>query len=185
MFQFYEGTTSENTSPRITVRKGGQLVLTRGAVEMLGEGTTHVQIGYDAETKVVGLKAAAEDAKGRYRLRTQGTNGLHVVTGKRFFAHYGLEIGKARTFTAETFEGGIVSAASTLPAAQPSLSSRRAAPSLPSAARTSWRSEAIASRPGRSKWHSSPKRAGRLRKKRSTSTTSCPSSRPNLRSALL
>ena len=107
-FQFYEGTTSENTSPRITVRKGGQLVLTRGAVEMLGEGTTHVQLAYDAETKVVGLKAAAEDVKGRYRLRTQGTNGLHVVTGKRFFAHYGLEIGKARTFTAETFEGGIV-----------------------------------------------------------------------------
>ena len=108
MFQFYEGTSSENTSPRITVRKGGQLVLTRGAVEMLGEGVTHVQIGYDAETKVVGLKAASEDAKGRYRLRTQGTNGLHVVTGKRFFAHYGLEIEKARTFTAETFEGGIV-----------------------------------------------------------------------------
>lgn len=24
MFQFYEGTTSENTSPRITVRKGGR-----------------------------------------------------------------------------------------------------------------------------------------------------------------
>ena len=107
-FEFYEGTTSENTSPRITVRKSGQLVLTRGAVEMLGEGVTHVQLGYDAKTKVVGLKAAAEDAKGRYRLRTQGTNGLHVVTGKRFFAHYGLEIEKARTFTAETFEGGIV-----------------------------------------------------------------------------
>ncbi len=108
MFQFYEGTSSENTSPRITVRKGGQLVLTRGAVEMLGDGVTHVQIGYDAETEVVGLKSAAEDAKGRYRLRTQGTNGLHVVTGKRFFSHNGLETEKARTFTAETFEGGIV-----------------------------------------------------------------------------
>ena len=74
----------------------------------VGEGVTHVQIGYDVETKVVGIRPAAEDAKGRYRLRTQGTNGLHVVTGKRFFAHYGLEIEKARTFTAETFESGIV-----------------------------------------------------------------------------
>ena len=50
-FDFYEGTKSENTTPRITVRKGGQLVLTRGAVEMLGEGVSHVQLGYHPENK--------------------------------------------------------------------------------------------------------------------------------------
>ncbi len=107
-FDFYEGTATENTTPRITVRKGGQLVLTRGAVEMLGEGVEHVQIGYNAETQVVGIRAAGEDAKGRYRLRSQGTNGLHLVTGKRFFAHYGLDVLKARTFDAEKIEDGLV-----------------------------------------------------------------------------
>ncbi len=44
-FEFYQGTTSENTAPKITIRKGGQLVLTSGAVEMLGENVDHVQIG--------------------------------------------------------------------------------------------------------------------------------------------
>jgi hypothetical protein len=107
-FSFYEGTTTENTSPRITVRKGGQLVLTRGAVDMLGEGVEHVQVGYNAKTQVVGIRAAGEDAKGRYRLRPQGSNGLHLVTGKRFFAHYGLDVSKARTFDAEKIEDGLV-----------------------------------------------------------------------------
>ncbi len=107
-FDFYEGTTSENTTPRITVRKGGQLVLTRGAVEMLGDGVEHVQIGYNTKTQVVGIRAATEDSKGRYRLRSQGSNGLHLVTGKRFFAHYGLDVSKARTFDAERIEDGLV-----------------------------------------------------------------------------
>jgi hypothetical protein len=107
-FSFYEGTSTENTSPRITVRKGGQLVLSRGAVDMLGDGVEHVQVGYNAKTRVVGIRAAGEDAKGRYRLRPQGTNGLHLVTGKRFFAHYGLDVSKARTFDAEKIEDGLV-----------------------------------------------------------------------------
>ncbi len=107
-FEFYQGTTSENTSPRITIRKGGQLVLTSGAVEMLGENVDHVQIGYDAKTKVVGIRGAGEDAQGRYRLRSQKTGGSRLVTGKRFFAHNGLTIAKARTFDAAAYDGGIV-----------------------------------------------------------------------------
>ena len=48
-FEFYQGATSENTAPKITVRKGGQLVLTSGAVEMLGEdveGVTLSNLGH-------------------------------------------------------------------------------------------------------------------------------------------
>ncbi len=107
-FEFYQGTTSENTAPKITIRKGGQLVLTSGAVEMLGDDVDHVQIGYDRRTKVVGIRGAGEDAQGRYRLRTQKTGSNRLVTGKRFFNHYGLTIDKARTFDAEAYDGGIV-----------------------------------------------------------------------------
>ena len=107
-FEFYQGSASENTAPKITVRKGGQLVLTSGAVAMLGDDVDHVQIGYDTKTKVVGIRGATEDAQGRYRLRSQKNSGSRLVTGKRFFAHYGLTIEKARTFTAEAYDGGIV-----------------------------------------------------------------------------
>ena len=54
-FDFYEGTASENTTPRITVRKGGQLVLTSGAVDMLGDDEA-----YDGG--IVGLRLVEEPA---------------------------------------------------------------------------------------------------------------------------
>lgn len=108
MFEFYQGTASENTTPKVTVRKGGQLVLTSGAVAMLGDDVDHVQLGYDVKTKVVGIRGADEDAEGRYRLRSQKNGGSRLVTGKRFFAHYRLTIDKARTFNAEAYDGGIV-----------------------------------------------------------------------------
>ena len=107
-FEFFQGNASENTAPRITVRKGGQLVLTSGAVEMLGEDVDHVQLAYNAKKGVVGIRGAGEDAKGRYRLRTQKNGGSRLVTGKRFFGHHSLTIDKARTFDAEAFDGGIV-----------------------------------------------------------------------------
>ena len=108
MFEFYQGTASENTTPKITVRKGGQLVLTSGAVAMLGDDIENVQLGYDVKTRVVGIRSADEDAEGRYRLRSQKNGGSRLVTGKRFFSHYGLTIDKARTFNAEAYDGGIV-----------------------------------------------------------------------------
>ncbi len=107
-FEFYQGTASENTTPKITIRKGGQLVLTTGAVAMLGDDVDHVPIGYDVKTRVVGLRAAGENAEGRYRLRIPKKGDSRLVTGKRFFAHYGLKVDKARTFDAEEYEGGIV-----------------------------------------------------------------------------
>ena len=108
MFEFYQGTASESTTPKITVRKGGQLVLTSGTVAMLGDDVEHVQLGYDRKTKVVGIRSADEDAEGRYRLRSQKNGRSRLVTGKRFFAHHGLTIEKAQTFDAEAFDGGIV-----------------------------------------------------------------------------
>lgn len=107
-FEFYEGSVSEGTAPKITVRKGGQLVLTSGAVEMLGDDIEFVQLGLDHKTGVVGIRAATEDAKGRYRLRAQKNSESRLVTGKRFFAHNDLTIEKAQTYDAEEFEGGIV-----------------------------------------------------------------------------
>ena len=107
-FDFFEGTTSEGIAPRITVRKGGQLVLTSGAVQMLGDDVECVQLAYDARRGIVGIRAASEGAKGRYRLRIQKSGSSRLVTGKRFFKHHGLSIEKARTFDAQQFDGGIV-----------------------------------------------------------------------------
>ena len=105
-FEFFEGGRTDSRAPRITVRRSGQLALTGAAVALLGEDISHVQIGYDPTTKAVGIRPAAEGARGRYRLRRQ-SNRSGLVDGRRFFAHHGLTVGEARTFEAEGFGGGI------------------------------------------------------------------------------
>lgn len=108
-FEFFEGAATEsNTSPKITVRRGGHLVLTHAAVERLGAGVTHVQIGFNAKTGAVGIRAAEETARGRYRLRRQKSALGHIVDAKRFFRHHSLPLDKARSFEVEDFGGGIV-----------------------------------------------------------------------------
>ena len=108
-FEFFQGTLSESsTRPQITVRRGGLMVITRAAVDMLGDAVTHVQLAYDGKTGTVGIRTATEDTAGAYRLRTQPKGPSRLVSGKRFFQHHGLTVDKAHTYTAETFGNGIV-----------------------------------------------------------------------------
>jgi hypothetical protein len=74
---------------------------------MLGDEVSHVQFGYDSNSRAVALRAAAKGAKGRYRLRSQA-NGSSLVDGRRFLAHHGVEMDKARSFPAEVFGEGVV-----------------------------------------------------------------------------
>jgi hypothetical protein len=106
-FEFFEGPKSEAQEPQVTVRKSGQMVLTPPAVAMLGDEVTHVQFGYDPDTGAVALRGAPEGAKGRYRLREQ-SNGSSLVDGRRFLAHHGLKVEKARRFPAEELGDGMV-----------------------------------------------------------------------------
>jgi len=108
-FEFFEGTATVNsTSPRVTVRKAGQLVLAEAAVAMLGEGVETVQIGYNAKSRVVGIRPAAEGGRGVLKLRAQPNGRSRLVDAKRFFAHRGLAVDKARGLEVEDFGGGIV-----------------------------------------------------------------------------
>ena len=106
-FEFFEGARTESKAPQVTVRRSGQLVLTPPAVAMLGEDVSHVQVGYNPGSGVVGIRAASNGAKGRYRLRAQA-NGSSLVDGRRFLTHHGLRVEKAQTFPAEVVGDGIV-----------------------------------------------------------------------------
>jgi hypothetical protein len=80
-FEIYEGTATESADvARITVRKGGLMVLTRAAVDLLGEGITHVQLAYNAKTGAVGIRAATEAAPGCYLLRARARHGWSAAS---------------------------------------------------------------------------------------------------------
>ena len=108
-FEFFQGNLSESrTLPQVTVRKGGLMVLTRAAVDLLGDDVTHVQLAYNRKSGAIGIRASAEDAPGCYHLRTQPKSPSRLVGGKRFFRHHQLPCTEAQTFSIEDFGNGII-----------------------------------------------------------------------------
>ena len=108
-FVFFNGTKTVNDStPRITIRRGGLIVLNSGAVNMLGDDVKHVQLGYDAEKQAIGIRSAPEDAMGKYLLRSQAKTSSRLINGKRFLAHHSLNLDKAISFRPEDFGDGLV-----------------------------------------------------------------------------
>lgn len=108
-FEFFQGNLSESCSrPQITIRRGGLMVLTRAAAEMLGEGIKKVQLAFDRNTGTVGIRAADDDAPGGYLLRTQGKSPNRLVGGKRFFKYNGIQAEKAATFDAISYGEGLI-----------------------------------------------------------------------------
>ena len=117
-FQFYEGTATESAEiPRITVRRGGVLILTQAAVQMLGDGVERVQVGFNAKTRAIGLRGLAPDGKGGYLLRQQANGVSRLIDGKRVFAHHGLKVDKAQSYEAEDFGNGVIGVTLAAPAA--------------------------------------------------------------------
>ena len=108
-FDFFEGTTNaKSNEPRVTIRRGGLMVITPAAVDILGDNVTHVQLGLNAKTNTVALRKADDKDKGRYRLRTQKNSPMLLVGSKKFFTHHNLNIDEAKTFDATQIAKGLV-----------------------------------------------------------------------------
>ena len=132
-FKFFEGNASESrTKAQITVRRGGLMVITQAAVDLLSENPTHVQLAYDVETRAIGIRSCAPDASGCYTLRTQAKSPSRLVGGGRFFKHHDLDTDKATTFDAVDFGNGIMgfvlpaAATADTPAEKPARKSKAA-----------------------------------------------------------
>ena len=108
-FEFFQGAVSTSLStPRITVRRGGLMVISKAAVDLLGEDVDYVQLAYDRNTKAVGIRVADKSTRGCYRLRTQRKSPSHLVGGKRFFSYHEVDTAKATTYDVQDFGNGII-----------------------------------------------------------------------------
>ena len=108
-FVFFEGAVSvSKAQARITVRRGGLLVLTAAAAEMLGENVDAVQLAFNQKNGAVAIRAASPGAAGAYRLRHQMEGPGRQITGKRFLEHFGLEVSSRRSFEVVSFGEGLI-----------------------------------------------------------------------------
>ena len=108
-FVFFDGSKTINDStPKITIRRGGLIVLNSGAVKMLGESVEFVQLGFDATKRAIAIRPAPEEAMGKYLLRAQNNSTSRLINGKRFLAHHDLHFEKALSFRVDELGGGLI-----------------------------------------------------------------------------
>ena len=108
-FEFYEGNLSESSAtPRITIRRGGLMVVSRAAAEMLGDDVSHIQFAYDRLNGAIGIRAATAETAGSYRLRTQRKSPTRLVGARRFLKYHEIKTEKATTFEVRDFGNGII-----------------------------------------------------------------------------
>ena len=108
-FEFFEGNVSESgNTPRITIRRGGLMVVTRAAAEMLGDDVSHIQFAYDRPNGAIGIRAATAETAGSYRLRTQRKSPSRLVGARRFLKYHEIKTEKATTYEVRDFGNGII-----------------------------------------------------------------------------
>ncbi|HYO15648.1 MAG TPA: hypothetical protein VE685_20820 [Thermoanaerobaculia bacterium] len=101
--------------PTITVQKRGTLSVNASAAAFLAGGEIPdkelpVELLFDRELNVLGLRRAQSDHPSVYMLRKQQKSDSFLLAGKAFTAYYGIPTGEARRYVAKDFGDGILGA---------------------------------------------------------------------------
>lgn len=75
--------------PEVTIQKKGMLSMNASAHHALGRPDA-VELLWDAEQRVIGLRPVATDSPQAYPLRSVGTGNSFVISGTAFFAFFGI-----------------------------------------------------------------------------------------------
>lgn len=86
-------------SPMVTIQAKGLLSLNRAAYEAVGQ-PGFVELLYDAQERLVGLRPAEPSSPRAYPVRSQSNGATYLVAGTAFTRHYGLDTAIARRYGA-------------------------------------------------------------------------------------
>ncbi len=79
--------------PEVTIQTKGMLSLNASAYHVLGSPEA-VELLYDRDQQVVGIRPIAPDAPHAYPIRSVGAGATLLVSGRAFFAYYGIATDK-------------------------------------------------------------------------------------------
>lgn len=94
-----------NNRPYVTIQKRGTISINQAAYDALG-GPAAVELLYDPEEKVVGLRAVDSSAEHAYPVRTAGPGGhSYLIAGTAFTKHYGISTALSRRWPGDVRDG--------------------------------------------------------------------------------
>ena len=95
------------TQPMVTIQKRGTISLNRPALEALGEPAA-VELLYDRDERLMGLRPVDPVASHAYRPRKQGRTSNIIVSGQAFTQYFNVETSAARRYPAAMLDGVLV-----------------------------------------------------------------------------
>lgn len=78
--------------PEVTIQASGSLSMNASAHHALGKPEA-VEMLYDREQRVIGIRAVSPEAPNAYPLRAVGKGGSFIVSGRGFVAYFGIPVG--------------------------------------------------------------------------------------------
>jgi hypothetical protein len=112
---FSKRSAGKMRQPTITVQKRGTLSVNASAAAFLAGGEipdqeVPVELLFDRERNILGLRKAQTEHVSVYMLRKQAKSDSFLLAGKAFTAYYGIPTGEARRYVAKDFGDGVLGA---------------------------------------------------------------------------
>ena len=108
--EFDRKTASRTKDPTMTIQRRGTISLSGPAVDLLvgsdeKADKISVDLLYDADRELVGIRLAHQDNPNPHLLRRQGRSEVYLVSGTLFCAHYDIDTSVARRYRAKFHDG--------------------------------------------------------------------------------
>ena len=90
------------SEPVVSLHRTGSLALNKAAYEALGQPKA-VQLLFDREEQIAGLRPVEPGAPDSYVVRKQDRSSTYLVAGKTFTTYYKIDIGATRRYNAQMY----------------------------------------------------------------------------------
>jgi hypothetical protein len=104
---FTRETAAASGKPTISIQKKGIISLNRAAYELLGRPRA-VELLYDRERQLVGLRVGSEGGEHAQVVRPTTNGSAFLVSAARFAKHYGIPVDEGHRWPAEREENVIL-----------------------------------------------------------------------------
>lgn len=100
-FELYTKKGGRSSSPKVSIAKAGYIGINSACMDMYFKGKNFVQLYWDKEKQIIGIKPIDKEAGGAFTLTNDGERRPGSIAGRSFLKYYEIDFSKSRSFDPE------------------------------------------------------------------------------------
>jgi len=100
-FELYTKKGGRSSSPRVTIAKAGYIGINSACMNMYFKGKVFVQLYWDKERQIIGIKPIDKEIEGSFTLTNEGERRPGSIAGRSFLKYYEIDFFKSKSFSPE------------------------------------------------------------------------------------